>query len=483
MFKQEVKKHDRTQFEVKLHYDFARKKRKRTYSVEMLFFVPNVLGINKYSFHRKNFYDSIKNYIRFSVPEFSLTALIESEESPLNKLFNILKKRNELKEKKFFSEYEHQLKLFCTVFASTIKRKTAKIFFSKSKKGKLESKVVDLLAELERLIEKFRKVEKETKADEKLLEIFNFADEYVSLLSEKSLFQILEKYSRSGSENITVQEKIIALLKTEKRRREERNYRSVVKDNSSNEEMLFRFNALKKYFSSVLSLEYDVNREGRFLEHFLFGIAAGLAMLFATSVAFWGQSTFGNLTMPFFVILVVSYMFKDRIKEIMREILKRVVFKHLFDFKYKLYIDERHKVGNIRESFDFIKKESLSDEVLSLRKKFQTPVFDNKFHKENIILYRKKILLKSRYLKKHNSDNLKSLSDIFRFDVTRFLAKMDDPQKTLYVLTEDGFKKIKGKRVYHINLILKIVRKRKVFLSRYRLVLTKNGIDRIEQVS
>ncbi len=477
MVEKEVKIHDRTQFEIKLHYKFARKKRKREYSVEIYFFVPNVLGINKYSFNSKNFYDSIKNYIRFSSPEYSLKDLLEQKESPLNKLLNLLEEKK-FEKGDFASDYEHALKMFCASFATSIKKEVASFDWEK---GKTEKKVENFLEEIKKVVANYRDVEEKVSQDEELLQIFKFGDEYVSLLTEKILFQVVEKCSE-GICSEKLNKRLLKAIKKEKERREERNYRSVISEDSSNEEMLFRFSALKKYFSSVLSLEYDVEREGRFLEHLLFGIAAGLAMLFATSVAFWGQTTFGNLTMPFFVILVISYMFKDRIKELMREILKRVVFKHLFDFKYKLFIEGNRKVGNIRESFDFIKRKEIPKDVFNLREKFRTPEFDNKFHKENVILYRKKIRLKSKYLKKHNSDNLKSLSDIFRFDVNRFLAKMDDPEKTLYVLTDDGFKKIKGKRVYHVNLILKMVRNQKKYLSRYRFVLTKNGIDRIEPV-
>jgi hypothetical protein len=207
-----------------------------------------------------------------------------------------------------------------------------------------------------------------------------------------------------------------------------------------------------------------------------------MAMLFATAAAFWGKIVYGTFTMPFFVLLVVSYMFKDRIKELLREMLKKSVFKHLYDYKYKLFVDEKYKVGIIRESFDFIKTKKLDRDIFELRQKFRTQEFDNKFQKEKIIQYRKKIILKSKFLKKHGDDGLNAISDIFRFDVSRFLSKMDDPRKPLFALTKKGYKKISGKRVYHVNLILRIVRNKEEELKRFRLILTKKGIDRIEPV-
>jgi hypothetical protein len=482
MIGHEIKIHDKKQFEIKLHYALNGKKRKGEYFVETYFFVPHTLGINHHSFHKKNFYDSVKNYIRLATPEFTLAELIHSENSPLRKLFQLLEEGKGLNEEDLGQEFEHRLKLFCATMAGTVGKEATAIYQQKKGEG-FRKDIIRFFNYVEELLESYRRVEAQLfeRKDEKL--IFSFGDEYLSLLVEKHLLRILNFYEKNFEKNIQIREIILDFLKKEIKRREERGYRSIVREDSSNEEMLFRFSALKKYFSSVLSLDADVEREGTILEHVLFGIAAGIAMIFATAAAFWGKSAFGTYTMPFFILLVISYMFKDRIKELMREILKKSVFKYLFDYKYKLYVEEKHKVGIIRESFDFVQQRQLLKNVWKLRQVGKTPEFDNKFQKEKIILYRKKINLKSRFFKKHNEEGFYGLSDIFRFDVTRFLSKMDDPSKPLFALTKDGYKLIYGKRVYHVNLILRIVRnKSNEELKRFRLILTREGIDRIEPV-
>ena len=45
-------------------------------------------------------------------------------------------------------------------------------------------------------------------------------------------------------------------------------------------------------------------------------------MAFATAVAFWAQARFPQVSLNFFLIVVVGYMFKDRIKEGLRRILQ-----------------------------------------------------------------------------------------------------------------------------------------------------------------
>jgi hypothetical protein len=220
------------------------------------------------------------------------------------------------------------------------------------------------------------------------------------------------------------------------------------------------------------------------LEQVLFAIAAGLAMVFATAVAFVSQSLYGNLTMPFFIALVISYMFKDRIKELTRIALKNIFSKRLYDYRTKLYLDEKHKLGIIRTGFSFVKEEELPKEIVRLRKKNRTKEFDNKFSREKIILFRKSVKLVSRIRASLSGGyQFDSITDILRFDVSRFLAKMDEPRKTIFTLTDSGYKKIHARRVYHVNLIIKLERAEHTEYHRYRLVLTRRGIERIEHVT
>jgi hypothetical protein len=482
MLNHEIKIHDRKQFEVKLHYPFNKKRSEREYLVETYFFIPSTLGINKFSFHKKNFYDSVKNYIRFATPQLSLKKLLNEVNSPLNKLYDIFSNKNS-KEYNYnkIDDYEHELKMFCAIFTASVRKDFIEII--KNNKVDFTSITKEFIDNVKSIIKKYRALEEHIGNKKDYQEIFRFGDEYISLVIEKYLYIILYKYDKNiKHEDILVKNELLKLIKNEINHRAEKKYKSIIKEDSSNEEMLFRFSALKKYFSSVLSIEADVEKEGTILEQILFGIAAGIAMFFATVVAFWGQSSFGNFTMPFFIILIISYMFKDRIKEMLRETLKKNVFKYLYDYKYKLYIDEKYKVGVIRESFDFIKKKKLDKNIFKLRQKHRTIEFDNKFQKEKIILYRKKINIKSKFFKQQSNQGLIAITDIFRFDVTRFLSKMDDPKKTLFTLKDNKYKKIFGKRVYHINLILRIVRNKDEKLKRFRLVLTKKGIDRIEPV-
>ena len=77
-------------------------------------------------------------------------------------------------------------------------------------------------------------------------------------------------------------------------------------------------------------------------------------MLFATAVLFVSQSFYGPLTLPVFLALVVGYMFKDRIKEILRVYFSQMVSSVLFDHKTRIYSNPNRPIGICRESFDFV---------------------------------------------------------------------------------------------------------------------------------
>ncbi len=59
---------------------------------------------------------------------------------------------------------------------------------------------------------------------------------------------------------------------------------------------------------------------------------------------------------------------------------------------------------------------------------------------------------------------------------------MDDPKKELFIMDDEGYQRIHGTRVYHLNLVARLVHEGNPTLKRYRIVLTRSGIARIETV-
>ena len=192
-------------------------------------------------------------------------------------------------------------------------------------------------------------------------------------------------------------------------------------DRNNNEQLIFRRNVLKKYMHNVLFLDTRTRREGKVIEQGLFGIAAGISMLFATVVLFLSQSLYGPLTLPVFLALVIGYMFKDRIKEMLRVYLSRKVSSLLFDHKTRIYSDPRHPIGYCRESFDFVDEAKVPDRIMKIRDRDHMTEIQSEWVSEGVLRYRKRIKLSSRAIAAAYRDiDTDGINDIMRLNVAEF---------------------------------------------------------------
>src|SRR3989338_3296501 len=84
--------HDRYHFELKLSYTLNPERAKNKYNLELYYFIPKSLGVNRGSYSKRNFFNNIQGYIRFKTPFFSFGALTDPENilSPLTKIKKLL---------------------------------------------------------------------------------------------------------------------------------------------------------------------------------------------------------------------------------------------------------------------------------------------------------------------------------------------------------------------------------------------------------
>ena len=128
-------------------------------------------------------------------------------------------------------------------------------------------------------------------------------------------------------------------------------------------------------------------------------------------------------------------------------------------------------------------KRNLPEDILKLRNKNRTKEFDNKFAKEHIIYYKKEInILPKVYKSVFYNYRINGINDILRFNISKFLTNMDNPRKSMFVLTSNSYKEILAKRVYHLNMVIKYTLKNELVYRHFRIVLTRNRIVSIEEV-
>ena len=485
IIRENIKKHDQLSLEIKLEFPFVAKKKKRkdNYYVNMFFFLPYALDVNKHSFTKEDFYNSLKTYIRLTTPTYSLqNMLLTSNNSPLQKLKKAIENYAAAPDDDKKDDFEIQVKRFCSIFGTAIRHAGNKILKTKDI-PKREGLIVDFTEQVIEVRDHFKMLGSEFATSgeyDQTKDIFRFADEYQSMLVERNLFVLLDGLEKKKTKcDKKYYEKLKDLVLHEMTYREEQGYPSVAYANRSNEYVLHRASRLKKFIESNLFLNTDTKKDGVIFEQILFALAAGLAMVFATAVAFASQLIYGNLTLPFFIALVISYMFKDRIKELVRIYLNKKQHKFAQDFRTNIYDQQSKKIGFLKESFNFIKHRHLPETILEARNSMRATEITKESMGEKIILYRNQIKIFNKRVK--SLDDFSGTTEILRLNISDFTKNMDDPLKEIFIKTKNGFKRGFAKRSYHLNLILNYSDGKEEKIKLYKLIVDRNGINRIER--
>jgi hypothetical protein len=487
MIRESIKIHDNYQFELKQTYNLSLdEKRKNSYFVQTYFFIPTNLNINRETYTREDFYKDLRATVRLTTPSILLKTLAADAGFMKKMRQGIEEAQSRNRNRQTIANYEYQVKIFCLIYKKSMKIQLGFIRKSRRKKER-ELLVEEYVAGVTALAGRFRELKSlatggATPRDRRT--VYLFADEYLSLKTETHTCRLMEILGESDPGLLRkFRPRLMKIVQGESAYRRANGYPSIPDEAGDNETYVFHQGALKKFLSNILFLETSVQRGGLFLEQAIYSVAAGVAMVFATMVAFIGQSWYGGLSLPFFIALVISYMFKDRIKELLRLYLSVTFRSRLYDRRRNIYHSFDRKIGTCRESFNIIDNGKVPDTILARRRRDRITDINNSMTSENVILYRKYIRLSSRNFRKIKQRySTNDVIDIMRFNVQNFLRSMDNPEKKIFITTPRGYRKSFGKRVYHINIITHFLSDRGEQLRRFRLVLNRDGIRRIEEV-
>jgi hypothetical protein len=484
-----IRIHDKFQFEIKYVYPFDRDVPNTEYTVEHFMFIPNHLGVNSNNYSKEQFYGDGQKYIRLKTPVFSLHSMTSGENNPLDRLCDTIKDLpNDPENKEVNRHYKYHLKMFCSIFKSAVRDE--ELFIEKRLDPKdRKSAAAKVVNDIQEATEKFRALRPlihSPHITQKQMSLFNFADEYISILIEKRIFKLLNFLKKHKSPKYSeVCPVLLALATAERDYRIKQNYPSITKEGKSNEEIVYRGRILKKIMGNILFLDINVKVEGRLREQIGMGFAAGLAMAFATTFIFLSQKILQGFTVALIAVFTLIYVFKDRIKEITKSIMLKILRRYIYDYKTMLMTSFDKKIGICRELFSFITENKLPQMVNRIRNKNYTDELENGYTPEEIIYYKKYIRIYSGQCKQLLEDfKVDGVIDILRFNVRHLMNKMDNPHKALFIADgEDDFKRIDGKCYYHVNLILKYGSfKQDPFYQKFRIILSRDGIKRIERV-
>lgn len=483
------KLHDKYQLEMKFTYPFNREREDNAYHVDSYLFFPSSLGLTAASYTKNDFYADMQEYIRFKTPVVLLRSMTAGDDSPFHKLELAMRRLAENPDaRELRDSYTERLKMFCSIMRSALRDE--ELFLERSVSSlNFRTLIENYLSNVEEILGKFRglRIIVETPGvSAATLEFFNLVDEFLSITANKYRYKFWNFLNGVAVQPWTEEVKthIVRVLRDEIAYRKARQYPSIPDPDGENEELIYRESSLKKVMASVLFLKTTTRRDGVFLENLVFGIAAGIAMAFATVVTFLSQRLlFSELSILFFLIVVISYIGKDRIKDFLKVYLQARVRRFIYDFKTDIRSGFGKKVGVCKESVSFVNELRVDPRILKVRHRDYMAEMVNGGFGETVILARKHVMLSAKNCRNLFADfKVDGIVDIMRLNVRKFLWKMDNPMRAVFLPDENGgIRMVRGKRVYHINIIIKYgMEGREDSYARYRIVLSRNGIKRIE---
>ncbi|MFN8578379.1 MAG: hypothetical protein U0354_16185 [Candidatus Sericytochromatia bacterium] len=518
-----IEVHDKSQFEVKFDYNllnFEKKKPSKTsYSIEAYFFIPRSLGISSFNYSKNQFYNDLHANIRFKTPEMSFNDVNDETNrySPLRILRQTLSKLKNNPNEEMNIIAINEAKLFGCLISGFLKEGTKQIVklinqatyyknisnshnFIKIVQKEIKVFVEDTI----NILEKYRSIRnsyEENFSAKTVLTNLKLVDEFITYRFENSLASIyMEIENLSNLKSIdckNIFDYITNIANKESQYRVAQNFICFKNSTSVNYEYYaYRFSAIKKHVFQVLYLDVNhIKNEKKYRNMVAIIGAAFASLLYLPAQALLVVNSSASFTVLF--LIIVAYIFKDRAKEISREIiLDKLLDKfHNYFPDNDLIIqdptnikdvkkDNKTFIGKCKEFMRFIQKDKVKKDIIKLRNLNHVVDIDEERFEE-VIYYRKDVKLHSkRILNAHTRRN--NIKDIIRFNINEFLDKMDNATGKIrfYDIEKNIFTSLKAPKVYHINIVFKytIVNASEPSYQRIRVVLDKNGIVRIEEV-
>ena len=461
------------QFEITTDYMIQDKgKNKIEYTIGIYLFIPQNLGIDASTYTQERFYRDRISYVRLWAPERDVTT-IASQFMAL-----ILRIDTRLDTGKKLGSLSGELKMLITSYTRALREATHAILAAETMDTDAITRLLETAREMEDVEKAILALREKTTRDKSIF-LFESAPEYLSLTTQHFLLKLNLRLRRDGETYREPINAVLAQINRELRFCKENAFPIISNDDDTNEHVIYRYSVFKKFFFRVLYLQQERKEDGARIKEFYYAIAAGISMIFTTIVVFVSQKEYGNFTLSFFMALVISYMFKDRLKEAYRAYFDKKLHLKTYDYKEKIYNRSQRKkiLAFIQERMRFVKKSDLETAVVETRLQGVPNRLSTWYLGEAILKYEKHIRLYNKNLQEYHHNAISGLHNIMRFDLSSFLHKMDSRKVPLYRVNRE---RLFGDKVYHVNVVVSFVSKQETFHRKARIILTKKGIKRIE---
>ena len=376
-----IRKHDDHQFEVKVAYPLQRQAAADRYALDMFIFLPYQFGVNSDTCSLDEFFEDLSSYTRFKTPELSLEEVNDAE----NALSPLTRVQRQLESACRSGQWDqmhlrYELRVLANVVRVQVRESAAAIRLrvrdraSPDRQREVSAAIDRLLEGLTTTLRRFRELRgafESPSAPPEMRAVYEAVDEHMSNEAEKLLLRLME-FLRKQAADLDLQapwRRLAAAVSGETAHRRARGYPTIVsRDARRNEHFLCRVELLKKFCASVLSLsEEKLPAVGR-ARQALYAVAAAIAMAFTVLAAWLVGRFYPTNSLPFAIVAIIAYAFKDRIKDFLRDLSARLLPMWTSDRSIKL-TDPQYgmEVGRTRENLFWLDRARVPEDILKAR--------------------------------------------------------------------------------------------------------------------
>lgn len=486
---------DDHQFELKSEFIIDPNNPKNILTQEFYIFIPSSLQINNTTYSKERFWLDETNLIRYKTPKLSFSELTnpDNKQSPFVRIEAL---KPYIHQPEGLQKIMEELKLLSNIYRSALRYRVSEVvkcIDDKHPTEKIKQQLTLLVDDLKitrarylTLQEELNRLSKDTLFKVNIKHI----DEFMSLSTDFFLTGLLDFLRHHPKENLASSDAMLCeLIKQEMDHREKHNLlpKKIKGSEERNESILYRMGLLEKFTLEALMLNVYrqswVDRYGGFAG----AIAAGIAMLVYMSLFAWGARDFAITSTPFVLLAVVFYILKDRLKEGIKRLYYQQAFRWFPDYSTEILNPKGRHLGILNETFAFITEDQLPPGFLAIRNfDFHEELQSLKRH-ESIIRYKKEVTL---YVNPEmEKSRRREINTIFRMNIHHFLEKANNAMQTVLVFdpARNAIVERQMPKVYHLNMIIKDTymdqeQKRVIDIKKFRVVVDKNGIKRVEEL-
>ena len=487
----DVRSHGRFQLELKVHYPVPGLPR-IAYDLDVFFFAPAQLGLNQQEYGIEGFLADVKTFTRFTTPAMQIRELasMRSDRSPLARIHSIVMD-HEPGRNIDTERIVYELRTLGAAYRVELRRTREDLLAainSGVEAARIEARVETLLSDIESFLSRVRELRHAIADVGMPVEIcssMEWVDEWVSLKTEVDLYRLhdgcttREDLAQAGGQ-------VRGVLGRETAYRRDQGYSTIVdpQDPVANEGVISRDGALKKWVQSALYLTREESKASKGAAQLVAAIAAATAMAFAVVATFFAERLFASYSVPWALLVVVGYIFKDRIKEILRGLVTTLLPRIAAD-QTTVLIDPNtgKRIGLTRSAVRFRSPQGIPEDVRSLRNS-QAGFFGAGTPREDVMHFHKRTRFNGLRLHR-NHTRVAAVTNIVRIRLGRWLREMDDPVESLRYMEGDMPMSVDADRVYEIGMIVGLAPHPSsdgpARQLQHRLVLNRDGLLRIEK--